>query len=228
MIRLFFYVEGQTEQGYVSKVLTPHLASFGVYVEGPIRAPDGSYMRMRRDLGHLLKMHSQPDVRFTTMFDLYALRRPWPGWDEAEKLRHIPRDRVRKLEEAFADDISDARLIPHIQLYEFETILLCGPEEFPLIYEKCDAAVKQLQEMVEKEGPPEQINDNPNTAPSKRIDKLFPGYAAAKTSDGVELASCVGLAKVRQMCPHFGEWLGRLEGLDQPSSANAISGDTAK
>src|SRR5262245_4883041 len=115
MIRLFFYVEGQTEQGYVSKVLRPHLASFGVFVQGPILAPSGSYTRTRRDLGNLLKQHSQQDVRFTTMFDMYALRRPWPGWDEAEKLRHIPRDRVQRLEEAFANDIGDARLIPHIQ-----------------------------------------------------------------------------------------------------------------
>jgi len=38
MIRLLFYVEGQTEQGYISKVLTPHLANFGVYVQGPILA----------------------------------------------------------------------------------------------------------------------------------------------------------------------------------------------
>jgi hypothetical protein len=211
MIRLFFYVEGQTEQGCVAKVLRPHLANFGVLVEGAIRAPAGSYLRMRRDLGNHLKMHNQPDVRFTTMFDLYALRRPWPGLDDAEKLRHIPRERAEKLEEAFANDIADARLIPHIQLYEFETILLCDPEIFRLIHENCDTPVKQLHELVEKEGPPELINDNPNTAPSKRINKLFPGYADAKTSDGVELASCVDLAKVRELCPHFAEWLGQLE-----------------
>jgi hypothetical protein len=30
MVRLYFYVEGQTEQEYVRLVLTPHLAAFGV------------------------------------------------------------------------------------------------------------------------------------------------------------------------------------------------------
>lgn len=134
MTRLFFYVEGQAEQGYVSKVLSPHLAQFGVQVMGPILAASSKrhgkihrgggdrYGPMRRDLGNLLKLHGQPDVRFTTMFDLYALRQPWPGRDEAEKLRHLPRERARKLEEAFAADIGDSRLIPHLQLYEFETI----------------------------------------------------------------------------------------------------------
>lgn len=217
MIRLFFYVEGQTEQGYVTGKLQAHLAPFGVYVQGPIRAPTGGYAKMRRDLGNLLKLHHQPDVRFTTMFDLYALRQKWPGWDTAEPLRHLPRERTRKLEEAFVADVGDARLVPHIQLYEFETILFCEPEWFSGLYENADAQVKHLREMVERDGPPEQINDDPNTAPSKRIDRVFPGYAGAKTSTGVEVASCIDVATVRGLCPHFDEWMGRLEGLASPS-----------
>lgn len=225
MIRLFFYVEGQTEQGYVVKVLRPHLVAFGVHVAGPILAASGrrhgktfrgggnSYAKMRRDLAARLKEHSQPDVRFTTMFDLYALYNDWPGWDEAESLRHLPRERARKLEASFAADLADPRLIPHIQLHEFETILLCDPEVFKLTEENADARVQQLAEMVTRDGPPEAIDDGQATAPSKRIDRLFPGYAAAKTSVGVELAACVELARVRALCPHFDEWLGRLEGL---------------
>lgn len=168
---------------------------------------------MRRDLAARLKEHAQPDVRFTTMFDPYALYNGWPGWDEAEPLRHMPRERARKLEASFAADLNDPRLIPHIQLHEFETILLCEPEVFKLTYENVDTPVKRLAEMVERDGPPEAIDEGETTAPSKRIDGLFPGYAAAKTSIGVELAACVGLTKVRERCPHFDEWVGRLEGL---------------
>jgi hypothetical protein len=47
MIRLYFYVEGQTEQGYVKRVLTPHLAEFGVQVMGLRLAVSG------RKHGHL-------------------------------------------------------------------------------------------------------------------------------------------------------------------------------
>ena len=36
MKRLYFYVEGPTEQGYVKRVLKPHLATFGVMVMGAI------------------------------------------------------------------------------------------------------------------------------------------------------------------------------------------------
>ena len=38
MVRLFFYVEGQTEQGWCATVLRDHLAPFGVFVEGAILA----------------------------------------------------------------------------------------------------------------------------------------------------------------------------------------------
>ena len=41
MVRLYFYVEGQTEQGYVKQVLTPHLAGFGVQVMGAVLAASG-------------------------------------------------------------------------------------------------------------------------------------------------------------------------------------------
>ncbi len=100
MIRLYFYVEGQTEQSYVTRVLTPHLAGFGVHVMGAVRAASGRrhghvyrgggkrYQPMRHDLGNLLRQHHHTDERFTTMFDLYALHSGFPGWDEAEKQQH--------------------------------------------------------------------------------------------------------------------------------------------
>jgi hypothetical protein len=41
MVRLYFYVEGQTEQEYAARVLTPHLAGFGVQVMGAVLAASG-------------------------------------------------------------------------------------------------------------------------------------------------------------------------------------------
>ncbi len=96
MVRLYFYVEGQTEQEYVHRVLRPHLAGFEVWVMGAVLAASGrehghvyrgggkSYPPMRNDLGNLLRQHAHADARFTTMFDLYKLYKGFPGWDEAE------------------------------------------------------------------------------------------------------------------------------------------------
>ena len=41
MVRLYFYVEGQTEQEYAARVLRPHLVGFGVQVMGAVLAASG-------------------------------------------------------------------------------------------------------------------------------------------------------------------------------------------
>ena len=54
------------------------------------------------------------------------------------------------------------------------------------------------------------INDNPQTAPSKRILSLFPGY---DTLYGALTAIEIGLAKIREQCLLFDGWVARLEAL---------------
>src|SRR5581483_4366764 len=121
---------------------------------------------MPNDLGRLLLQYDHVDARFTTMFDLYGLYGDFPGWDEAEKQRHIPRERVLTLERAFAADVGDSRFIPHIQLFEFETILLCEPGQLALVYESAEAGIAALRAAVAEVGSPELVNDGEATAPS--------------------------------------------------------------
>jgi hypothetical protein len=101
------------------------------------------------------------------MFDLYALYTGFPGWDEAEKQRHKPNERVKTLEAAFATDVGDSRFVPHIQLHEFETILLCELTLFRLVFDNSDAGVAALISDVQKAKSPELVNDGETTAPSK-------------------------------------------------------------
>jgi hypothetical protein len=228
MIRLYFYVEGQTEQEYVKRVLTPHLAAFDVQVMGAVLAASGRrhgqvfrgggrrYQPMRNALGNLLRQHKHADTRFTTMFDLYALYSGFPGWDEAEKQRHIPHERVLTLERAFDADVGDHRFIPHVQLFEFETILLCDPTHFALVYEKAGDGIAVLRAAVAEVKSPELVNDGEMTAPSKRIIAQFAQYERQKTTVGVELAECVGLEATRSLCQHFDRWLKTLESLSTP------------
>jgi hypothetical protein len=233
MIRLYFYVEGQTEQEYVRRVLMVHLAGFGVQVMGAVLAASGRrhgqvtrgggrrYQPMRNDLGRLLRQDGHADARFTTMFDLYALHAGFPGWDEAEKQRQIPRERVLTLERAFGEDVGDKRFFPHIQLYEFETILLCDPSPFALVYENADSGIAALAAAVAEATSPELVNDGETTAPSKRIIAQFPQYARQKTVFGAELASCVGIGTTRRLCTHFDRWLKTLESLGSPTVEGA-------
>ena len=129
---------------------------------------------MKNDILRFLRQEKGRDVYFTTMIDLYALPADFPGTDEADNLRHLPYERVAKLEERFTADIVDpwgrpTRFIPHIQLHEFEAILLCRPERFSSFFGDCPRQVEQLEEIAEEYESPELIDDGEQTAPSKRI-----------------------------------------------------------
>jgi hypothetical protein len=230
MARLYIFAEGQTEQTYGDTVLKDHLATFGVYVQGPIliahakkkgrvhRGGGRKYLSMRNDILRFLAQEKANDTYFTTMIDLYAIHSDFPGLAEAEKVRHLPRQRVEQLEQAFANDINDRRFIPHIQLHEFEAILFVNPTAFETFYADCAKQVVALQAIAQAHASPEEIDDGAQTAPSKRIIDQFPDYEGAKRTAGPQIAANIGLEAVRGKCPHFDAWLAKLEklGTDAP------------
>ena len=230
MPRLYLFVEGQTEQTYGDIVLKKHLAAFGIYVHGPIliaharrrgvvhRGGGRNYTAMKNDILRFLRQEKDRDVFFTTMIDLYALPVDFPGRTEAESLRHVPYERVSKLEQCFAEDVEDrrsvpSRFIPHIQLHEFEAILLCDPSAFSSFFGDCRKQIDGLKALVKDYESPELIDDGEQTAPSKRILDIFPDYRGAKATAGPQIAAEIGLATVRGACPHFDAWLKQLESL---------------
>lgn len=56
---------------------------------------------------------------------------------------------------------------------------------------------------------PEEINDSSDTAPSKRLQILIPGYQ--KPLMGVLAALEIGLETIRRECPLFANWIKKLE-----------------
>jgi hypothetical protein len=236
MTRLYIFAEGQTEQTYGDTVLKKHLAAFGVYVQGPIliaharkkgvthRGGGRRYLPMKNDILRFLQQEKGQDVFFTTMIDLYALPVDFPGTSETEQLRHLPYDRVSNLEKNFAADIEDpwgrpTRFIPHIQLHEFEAILLCRPAAFASFFENCRQQIERLEANIQGK-PPELIDDGQHTAPSKRIIEQFPDYEGAKSAAGPRIAEEIGIECVRDRCRHFGAWLKTLESLSNRPQTN--------
>ena len=186
MARLYLFAEGKTEQTFAGVVLKPHLAGFGVHLghvvliankrhKGRVNRGGGRhYPPMKNDIGRFLKQESGRDVFFTTMIDLYALHVDFPGYDDAEKLRHLPAKRVESLESSFGSDINDSRFIPYIQLHEFEAILFCDPSAFGTYDEDAEKRIASLQKIADAYASPEAIDDGQHTAPSKRIEDVFP------------------------------------------------------
>ncbi len=227
MARLYLFAEGYTEQTFAHIVVGPHLAQYEVYMHNPVliahakkkgnvhRGGGRKYTPMKNDILRFLKQEKESDVFFTTMIDLYAIHSDFPGLDDAEKLRSVPKKRVELLEQCFAKDIGDQRFIPYIQLHEYETYLFSDPTCFKDLYENCTDQISVLKAIASRYETPELINDGPHTAPSKRIIAQFPAYERAKSVDGPQLAELIGLQIIRERCPHFNDWLSRLEALSK-------------
>jgi hypothetical protein len=52
----------------------------------------------------------------------------------------------------------------------------------------------------------------PKTAPSKCVLSAYPRYR--KVLEGTLAAGAVDIRSMRQACPHFRDWIERLEGLE--------------
>jgi hypothetical protein len=222
MRRLNVLAEGQTEEAFVNDVLAPHLAEYGVVAavrcvttRRDRRRPDvvhrgglPDYGKARRDLERW--MAEDATASFTTMFDLYALPADFPGYEGAARLTD-PYERVRTLEAAMAADVGDRRLIPYIQLHEFEALLLTDPAKLDWEYLEHPEQIAQLVELASRYESPELIDDGPDTAPSKRIIAEIPEFAFQKASVGPRIARRIGIVRLRERCPHFSQWVEKLE-----------------
>lgn len=166
---------------------------------------------MRHDIANGLKGQKGSEVRFTTMIDLYRLPKDFPGKDRAVRNPADPVAYVEALEKSFEEDIGDRRFVPYLQLHEYETILFADPESFRYAFADCDRAIEKLKRIARSFPTIEHINDDPTTAPSRRIVELIPAYRGRKTSAGPDIAEYTGLPTIRSKCPHFDAWLTRLE-----------------
>ena len=219
--------EGQTEQGFVEKVLRPYLQDNGIKgVNGILittnkkkNARGGllSYNHALTDLRILQRTKIDGDFErhiFTTMFDFYALPDDFPGFEKIKTIRD-PYLKVSNLEKDFADEINDNRFIPYIQLHEFEALLFCGIEYIAELYPGCEKRCEQLTQALQNVGNPELINNSPHTAPSKRMIKAIAGdnkthYNYKKPKTGRFVTEKIGIDELRSKCKHFDEWIEKL------------------
>ena len=218
MVRLHVVVEGQTEETFVRLLLAPSLGELSVFADvhrvttgrkGPRVYRGGlvSYKHLRRDLTIWMKEDQHPDCWFTTMVDLYRIPTDAPGYEKSHKIQD-PVQRVKFLEQQLKSDIGDPRLVPYIQLHEFEAPLFSDPESFSIPFPDNADEVASLVRIRQGAASPEHIDDGAETSPSKRICSLFPQYA--KSLHGPIIAQEIGLPRIREACPHFNEWITTL------------------
>jgi hypothetical protein len=112
--------------------------------------------------------------------------------------------------EAMGPHFDPNRFVPLVMMHEFEALLFSNPDRFALAIERPDLAAEFLA-IRRNFDSPEDINDSVDTAPSKRIIRLFPRYE--KPLFGPLAVMEIGLTSIRNECPHFNRWLERLESL---------------
>ena len=208
MIRRAISVEGQTEEAFIKDVLAAPLRQRDVepvpVVIGKARNKNrgGGNVTIDRLVSDMVNLGYSHDA-VTSLVDFYGFKnRP------EETVCGLEKHLLRNIESTVPDA---RRFIPYVQKYEFESILFSDVSAFGVTGPGTDPAIEQLRSVRQEFGNPEEINDDPNGAPSKRIEQAMSGYR--KRLHGPMVAQHIGLARIRAECPRFNRWLCCIERL---------------
>jgi hypothetical protein len=226
MARLLVHVEGQTEEDFVNFVIRDYLLHCGyesvsarMIGNARLRRSRGGirpWLPVRKDIMNHLRQ--DPGCVATTMVDFYGLPqhgdRAWPG--RAAAVGASGHQKASVVEEALRDDLAHEmgtdfyinRFLPFVVVHEFEGLLFSDCAAFARGIGRPDLE-PSFSQIREGFATPEDIDDSPVTAPSKRVEELLPSYN--KPLFGALAILEIGLDPIRAECPHFDGWLHQLE-----------------
>ena len=222
-IYLHCLVEGRTEKHFIDEVLSPYLATKGIYVQssetttssGKIKQKGGDirFSRIKREICIFLKQ--RPELYVSTFVDYYGIKE-WPGTDKLPA-NATPSQISKILNETAISEMvhlapelrCNERYIPFLTMHEFEALLFSEPE---ILEREIGAPSGSAKAILDEFGSPEEINTGVDTAPSKRIIRLacVPYH---KATNGVDIARIITVDAIREHCPLFNAWLTKIESL---------------
>jgi hypothetical protein len=217
MNRVLVLVEGDTEVSFVDYILYPEFAAKGIFLTSALfrKKHKGSfgYQNCQKRILNSIKQDSS--IYVTTFVDYYKLPEDWPGRVESKSFKDY-KDKAYKIEQALLKDIigqmgdswNPAQFIPYVQMHEFEALLFSNVS---VLAENNPSVSDSFANIVKSFSCPEEINDNYETCPSRRIKQHIANYD--KRVDGIIKAQNIGLKTMRRECPHFNEWIEKLEGI---------------
>ena len=216
MSNIKFLVEGPTEILFVNEVLKPHFYERGIYIKPFLFQKAGGVPKYSISQKQILNtVKSDPSCCCTTMVDFYGMPTDWPGREQAnhcqicaEKADIVEGGVLKDIAGYLGNSFNLNRFIPYVQMYEFEALLFSSPAK--LAESLGDEKLSSIFQTIRNEfSTPEEIDDHYDTCPSRRIEGVFESFK--KTINGITAASRIGLEKMRQECPHFNEWITKLE-----------------
>ena len=211
MPRLVFIVEGDAEQHFINSHLVDYLSQkhLGVWMHAQKITTNRQLNKKGGNVSYALfqnelkRTAAQGNVLITTMLDFFRLPNDFPGFSTDVRT-------IDSIENCIRTDcsaiIAPQFFFPYIQKHEFEALLFANPNGFSTILD--DREMERVKKIVEDCGSPEEIDGGPETAPSKRLASIF-DYR--KVADSLSVMSDVSIDQLRNSCPRFEEWVGRLE-----------------
>jgi len=216
MKRVIIICEGETEQEFYSTILYRYFLGKNIqFICQLIKKSRGGIVnwgQLKRQIEISLKQDTS--VYVTTMIDYYGINKKhnFPNWDKVQQIGD-KYSRMNYLEKSMQEDINSSlnyRFIPYVQLHEFEGLLFIKEEYFYNVIPKEElTGIDELKQIFLEFDNPEMINDNPETAPSKRLARIIKGYN--KIVYGNILADEIGLENIRMKSPRFNGWLNKIE-----------------
>ncbi len=211
MIRVHIFCEGQTEETFVRELLTSYFARLDIWINPIIlrtskigKGGISTYAKLKNQIER--KCKEDPHAWVTTLIDFYRFPKDLPNLRISKGLPSLEKAEVTQ--QAFQADIGQPNFIANLVVHEFESLLFSEPEAFESWYD-APQIVSSLKKILADFASPEHINDGYETAPSRRILKLWSHYD--KVLHGSLISLDIGLDKIRQSCPIFNNWLERLE-----------------
>lgn len=208
MKRVIIYCEGPSEETFINHILGPKFIEDDVYITATSFGGVSKYSIIRKKLLNLCRSDSSAVI--TTMLDYYGLPQDTPGYRESQTSNADIYKRVEYVETKMKEDICESNFLPNLMMHEYEALLFSDVQAFSF----CGLSEKQLAELKaiqQSYSTPEHINNSPNTAPSKRILRVYTDYD--KVLDGYNIAKLIGLEKIRKQCRHFDRWVHQMESL---------------
>jgi hypothetical protein len=220
MARVHIICEGPTESRFISDVLAPYFWHRQTYLTPMLLGVPGhkggraNYTRVQKDI--LLQLKQDASVYCSTILDLYGLETGFPGsvhpsdFAGAQKAVHIENAVLQDIDSAVPELRAKERLIPYLQVHEYEGLLFSDTIAFAVAMGQPNLAAP-LANIRGQFATPEDINDDPNSAPSKRIAGIYCQYN--KVIEGTLAAQRIGIDRMLEECPHFRNWIDRLAAL---------------
>lgn len=220
MKRVHCIVEGQTEVRVFSSLLAPYIfkKTGAQILFTPIKHTGGGIVKFSKIFPELKKHLLERDKIVTTFIDYYGIHgnHDFKYYNEAKIEQTNPQVGIKLLETGMSEYLEDNKVntrnfIPYIQLHEFEAILFSSQEGFTFQFDN-DKILSELEKVRNRYPNPEDINDSPETAPSKRISKILEkhGQKYVKTADGEDIATIIGIDTILEKCPRFKSWIENL------------------